>query len=125
MTTPKLLAFHGDPKLKEDLVANRVSKATRSLMIVRDYLVRHGFTVAKLNHPNANGVDIAVTGRAWRVSKFHNVTDYVAIVMPDSSVHFDTFQDHAALCSKDGSRRITGLVNLYAMMATELLQEAK
>lgn len=113
----------------------KLHRAITSVAIVRTHLIDLGFEVTTPNHPNANGVDLTVmkdghaftvevksasrTTRSWRVPKCHTISDYIAIVMPNTSVRLEVMSDHLRLCGSDGSRHITRLVKLI-----ELLEKA-
>lgn len=121
-------AFYGKQKV--------MNKAGISQSIVKQWLEELGCIVAEVSHPNANGVDITAikngksftfevktaiyTARQWRVNKTNTSgkkCDYIAIVLPDNHVLFDSMKNHLILCSKNGNRNLTDIVNLHKWMA--------
>lgn len=125
-------SFHGDTKLKADLVEEmktRMDKANRAQRIVCDFLEKHGFTLAEVRSPSANGVDIVAiknrrhfsievknvirTCRSWRVNKPNLKSDMIAVVFPNNVIHFECISDWLKLCDKNNARRITRLVDFH------------
>lgn len=107
---------------------NHLDKANKSQRIVASFLRDRGFTLAEVNHPTANGIDIVAiknnkhfrievksiirTGRAWRVGKPHPDCDYIAVVTDNGLIHFESMSDWMRLATSDGSRHISSLVSL-------------
>lgn len=105
-------------------------KSVISQETVSIFLKDRGFTIAEVNKPTANGIDIvAIKGnhsflievksvikstRSYRINKPHPKSELIAVVMPSGDIHFEQMKDWEKLCSKDGSQRITKLVEFYS-----------
>lgn len=104
--------------------------AFSSTKIVAKKLTELGFDVLKINKPTANGTDLQAVKsgkcynfevkqasrqtRSWRVGKtFSTKDDYIAIVFPNGSVHFEPMAEHASKLNKSGFRQITELARIY------------
>lgn len=110
-----------------------LSKARNSQTRVVNFLKRNGFVVAEVNHPYANGMDIhaikngkgfsievktvVYTSRSCRISPLHPKCEYIAIVLPNGVIHFESTKDWNALTDKNGYRRITTLCNLLQLLS--------
>jgi Holliday junction resolvase-like predicted endonuclease len=100
--------------------------------IVRKILVSRGFILSTQADEKTNGVDIVAMkdGKAFLIevkkAKLHNrawqidpvsrkqslLCNTIAIVLPCKTVVFEPMSQHLKLCSKNGVRYITELVNL-------------
>jgi HJR/Mrr/RecB family endonuclease len=104
--------------------------------LVRKRLKSKGFQLSTQRDEKTSGVDIIAMkdGKAFLIevkkAKLHNrawqvdpvskkqsvVCDTVAIVLPCKTVVFEPMSQHLKLCSKNGVRYITELVNLVTMV---------
>jgi len=111
---------------------NNIDKANLSQRRVVEFLKDHNFILSEVKSPTTNGIDIVAikdsknisvevksvirSSRSWKVRKPNIKSDYIAVVMPSGTIHFESMSDWLSLCSKDGSRSITKLVNLYELI---------
>lgn len=119
-----------------DLRPSPIQKAIASQLSVKNFLEARGFQVLNLRHPNANGIDLTAVkdgeqftfeiksliydGTSWRVNRCSNKqAKFIAVVMPSGGVHLELLSDHLRLCAVDGSRRFTGLIDLYIALERE------
>jgi hypothetical protein len=111
-------------------------KADYSQRLVVSFLQDKGFTIAEVNKPSSNGLDIVAvkdneyllievksvihSTRSWIVKKIHPKSEYVAVVMPNDQIHLECSSDWIKHTDKNGSRSIGGLVKLYKLIYGEL-----
>lgn len=123
----------GRHRYRDGILAPTHKKGRIAEEIAASELIRRGFKEVQLN-PNLKGPDItakAPIGR-WTIEvksavkytrhgKYHfwltekvsgprRSDDYVAIVMPDKSVHLYTMPYHLMMCRKDGRRNVMPLL---------------
>lgn len=102
---------------------------------VRKILKQDGFTLNKQKDERHSGVDIVAMkngqvllievkkayrhNRAWQVDavskKQQEVCDTIAIVLPKGSVVFQPMKEHLKLCSKNGMRYVTEMINMATL----------
>lgn len=128
----KILRYKFLREVKGKKSLNSQQKAELSQRIVADFLRENRFVLSEVNNPSANGIDIVAiknnkhflievksvfeTARSWRVKKIHPKSDYVAVVMPNGKIHFESATDWLKLTDSTGSRSITSLVHFYQLL---------
>lgn len=104
--------------------------ANNSVDKVRKYFKNLGYHVTDKSKPTANGHDLVIikgsksftvevktcfySARSWKVGKtFGLKNDFIAIVMPSGQVYIEEWDSHKEKCSKNGTRALTKITNLY------------
>ena len=110
-------------------------KRNRAENKVRKVLLENGFTLSRQRDERNEGVDIVAMkdgqvllievkkanrhNRAWQVDavskKQSIVSNTIAIVTPNG-VFFQPMKEHLKLCTKNGMRYVTELVNMVKLM---------
>ena len=110
-------------------------KKNRAESVVRKVLRENGFTLSKQRDQTNEGVDIVAMkegevllievkkasrhNRAWQVDAVSKkqavVSDTIAIVTPHAII-FQPMKEHLKLCTKNGMRYVTELVNMTKLM---------
>ena len=102
----------------------------KSVEHVISFFECRGWAVTKGKNINANGPDIvAIKGnkslsievkmasfrsRAWKVKRCtRKCDDLIAIVFPNSAIHFEEMSSHLQKCSKSGDRFLTLIGTVY------------
>ena len=111
-------------------------KRNKAENVVRNILKLKGFALDEQRDERHNGIDIVALkdgkallievkkakrhNRAWQidpVSLKQQVTcNTIAIVMPNKQVLFEPMSQHIKLCSKNGLRYLTELINLNSIL---------
>lgn len=117
--------------MNSELVKKEKFKEANYSKYVSGILKKNGWLCFDINKDNANGPDltIAKNGRSFRVeikkacksTRSYKVTpvgksgkscDVIIIILPNKKLIIQPMEDHMALCSKNGHRFITKLVEI-------------
>lgn len=111
-------------------------KLNKAEKTVRKALKMKGFSLDNQRDEKHNGIDIVAIkdgvallievkkakrhNRAWQVDPVSNkqqvTCNTIAIVLPDNEVLFEPMSQHIKLCSKNGVRYLTEVVNLCNLL---------
>lgn len=118
-------------KPMDDVTVPHIAKGRRAERLVAEHFEQHGARKVEIGN-GARGADIVVTtrdgityavevkaatkqpvGNSWLVHKVSDLRkndNWIAIVLPDDSIVFETMQEHLAKCAPNGRRTVTDLV---------------